>query len=98
MDALHYLLNSLAIVVIGIAWYKVAALRKRVPGGIVKAVCNVLSQFIGIFALGFLALSFFPYLPELSREVMLCLVFICGGTFSIIIINFFSSIATESGF
>jgi hypothetical protein len=98
MNALFYLLNSVAVIMILFAWYKINALRRRIPGGLVKAVCNVLSEFIGLFALGFLAFSLFPLLPEVSREIMLSLVFISAAGFSIIIINFFSTIAVESGF
>ena len=98
MDALFYLTNSVAVLTILFAWYKIYSLRRRVPGGLVKLVCNILSEFIGLFTLGFMALSLFPLLPEVSREIMVSLVFMGAAAFSIVIINYFSTIASESGF
>lgn len=98
MDSIFYLLNFAAVIVILFAWYKIMMLKKRVPGGIVKATCNVLSQFIGLFAIGFLAMHFFPQLPEVYKEILVSVVLIYAAAFSIIVINFFSNLAAEHGF
>jgi len=98
MDAIFYILDFVAVVTVLFAWYKILSLRKRVPGGVVRAVCNVLSEFIGLFALGFLAFSFFPLLPEMSREIMLGFLTVGAAACSIMMINFFSEIAAEAGF
>jgi len=98
MDSLFYLLNFAAVSTILFAWYKITRLKKRIPGGIVKATCNVLSQFIGLFTIGFLALPLFPQLPEASKELLVNVVFISAAAFSIIVINFFSRLAADNGF
>ncbi len=98
MHALFYSLNAAALCAILIAWYKITAFRRRIPGGLVKTACNILGEFVGLFAFGFLALMSFPYLPREYREVLISLVFISGAVFSIAIINFFSRLADDSGF
>ena len=98
MNSLSFALHVGAVIAIVFAWYKVTALRRRIPGGIVKATCNLLGEFIGLFALVCLALSFTPVLPEGSREMLVGIVLVFAAAFSITVINFFSSLAAESGF
>jgi hypothetical protein len=98
MDSLSLVLHAGAVVAIVFAWYKVTALRRRIPGGLVKATCNLLGEFIGLFALVCLALSFSSVLPEGSREMLVGIVLVFAAAFSITVINFFSSLADESGF
>jgi hypothetical protein len=57
-----------------------------------------MSQFIALFAIGFLALPLFPQLPDVSKELFVNVVFISAAAFSIIVINFFSNLAAEHGF
>ncbi len=98
MHILFCSLNIAALCAILFAWYKVAAFRRRIPGGLVKTACNILSEFIGLFAFGFLALMSFPLLPREYRETLISLVFVSGAVFSIALVNFFGSLADDSGF
>ncbi len=98
MDTLFYLLNAVGVVIVLFAWFKISRLKRRIPGGIVKATCNLLSQFIGVFAIGLLALPMLHELPEISMEVLVNIELICAAVFSIIVINFFNDLASESGF
>ena len=98
MNSLSYVLHIGAIVTMILAWYKITALRRRIPGGIVRSTCNLLGEFIGLFALVCLALSFSSLLPEGSREMLVGIVLVFAAAFSMTVINFFSDLAQESGF
>ncbi len=98
MHALFYSLNTVALCAILFAWYRITAFRRRIPGGLVKTACNILSEFIGLFAFGFLALMSFPLLPREYRDILISLVFVSGAVFSIALVNFFSGLADDSGF
>ncbi len=98
MDTFFYLLNAVGIVIILLAWFKIIRLKRRIPGGVVKATCNVMSQFIGIFAIGLLALPLFRELPEFSREALINIELISAGVFTVIVVNFFNDLASDSGF
>jgi hypothetical protein len=98
MHALFYLANAAALITILFAWYKITALRKRIPGGLVKAVCDALGQFIGLFAFGYIALTFFPLPSQEYKGLLISLGFICVAVFAVTITNFFSTLASNSGF
>jgi hypothetical protein len=98
MHALFYLFNAAALITILFAWYKITALRKRIPGGLVKAVCDAVGQFVGLFAFGYIALTFFPLLSQECEGLLISLVFICVAVFAVTITNFFSALASDSGF
>jgi hypothetical protein len=98
MHALFYLSNAAALITILFAWYKITALRKRIPGGLVKAVCDAVGQFVGLFAFGYIALTFSPFLSQEYKGLLISLVFICVAVFAVTVINFFSALASDSGF
>ena len=98
MDIIFYILNSAAVIIAVVAWYKITALRKRVPGGIVKSTCNLLGEFIGLFIMGFLVFPLFPVLPEGARQFLVGVVFVCAAAFTLVVINFFDALAEDAGF
>jgi hypothetical protein len=98
MHVLFYLSNAAALITILFAWYKITALRKRIPGGLVKAVCDAVGQFVGLFALGYITLTFFPLLSQEYKGLLISLVFTCVAVFAVTVINFFSALASDSGF
>lgn len=98
MHALSYLVTAATVVAILFAWYRILTVRRRIPGGIMRTICNALAEFVGVFAFGFLAMILFPVLPDESRVILVSLVFICVAAFLVTIANFFGTIASESGF
>lgn len=97
MNTLFLVLSAVAVVVIIVAWFMVTRLRRRIPGGVIGRTCNVLGQFIGLYAVGFIAVPFTPVVPECSRNIILGILFISAGVFAIVVIRIFGRIATELG-
>ena len=97
MDALFYILSGSAIIMMLFAWYKISVLRKKIPGGVMKSTTNVLAEFIGLFTIGYIALPFFPMLPQISRDILISVVFLFAAIFTIIVINLFYMIVVDLG-
>ena len=77
------------------AWSRVNGLRKRVPGGIVKSTSNILSELIGLFTAGYLAIPFFPMLPQASRDILIGIMLLFAAIFAVIVINLFDMVAAS---
>ncbi len=97
MSILEKIMEIIPILLMGYAWLRVYRLRKRIPGGVMKAACNILSELIGLFFAGYLAVPFYPMLPEYSQEVLTGIMFLFAALFAVIVINLFQMILDEAG-
>ncbi len=98
MNPLFLILSISAICVMLYALYRVITLRKKIPGGTVKDTWSILSWMIAMFAIGYLTTPFFPYLPQLIKDIVVGVIFLLGAIFVVIVINLFYRIVSELGF
>ncbi len=98
MDIVLLLMSLTALAMMCYAWYRVTKLRRKLPGGIMKSTSNILGELIGLFTIGFLALPFFPMLPQSSKDILVGVIFLFAALFAVIVINLFYMIAADLGF
>ena len=98
MESLYYVLTGLSVLIMVYAWVKITRLRKKLPGGIMKSTGNVLGELVGLFTVGYIALPLFPMLPQISRDILVAVMFLFAAIFAVIVINLFSMIASDLGF
>ncbi|MGA2192572.1 MAG: hypothetical protein ABSG42_04240 [Nitrospirota bacterium] len=87
--------SALCIMIFG--WIKIDRLRRKIPGGLAKTTSTVMSEMMGLFTLGYLILSFTPLFPQVSRDILTGVMFLFAAIFAIIVINFFSMLASQLG-
>ena len=97
MPILEKIMEMVPIMLMGYAWVRIFRLRRRIPGGVMKTACNILSELIGLFFAGYLAVPFYSMLPEYSREVLTGIMFLFAALFAVIVINLFQMILEEAG-
>lgn len=97
MRNLILLLSMSAICTIFYALFRVVALTKKIPGGLVKQYWKLFYYLIGLLAVGYLTMPLFPRLPETSRELIVAIIFLAGAVFVVKVINLFFKIVQEIG-
>ncbi len=97
METLFLVLSVMAIVVMFYALFSALTLRKKIPGGKVKATWNVLAGLIGMFTAGYLATPFFQLLPGDIKDILVGVIFLAGAVFVVIVIKLFFKIVEDLG-
>jgi len=97
MENLFLILSVSSILVMVYALYRVTALRKKVPGGVVKSTWNFLTLLIVLFTAGYLSTPFFPLLPQTVKDVLVGVIFLAGAVFVVIVVNLFYRVVEDLG-
>lgn len=97
MKILTLIISLSAISVIFYALLRAASLNKKIPGGIVKECWRLLYYLIGVMAVGYLTMPLFPRLPELSRDLVVAIIYLAGAVFIVKVVNLLHKIAIEVG-
>jgi len=77
---------------------KITKLRRKIPGGVMKSTSNVLGEFVGLFTIGYIALPLYPMLPQISKDILVAVMFLFASIFAVIVINLFCMLAADLGF
>ncbi len=97
MNTIFLVLSIAAIMVMFYALFSALALRKKVPGGKVKATWNALSGLIVMFSVGYLATPFFQLLPPDIKDILVGLIFLAGAIFVVVVTKLFVKIVEDLG-
>ncbi len=97
MKLLVLLISLAAILVVFYALFKAITLNRKVPGGLVKESWRLLYYLIGLLSIGYLTMPIFPRLPELSRDLIVSIIYLAGAVFILKVINLIYKIAKEVG-
>jgi len=97
MNPLIVLLSGTAICVLFYALFRVITLNRRLQGGIARKTWQLLYYLIGLLVAGYLATLLFPYLPEVSRQVIIGVILLAGSVFILKVINLFYRIISDIG-
>jgi hypothetical protein len=97
MKSLIVLLSISATCTIFYALFRVVALTKKIPGGLVRRHWKLFYYIIGLLSVGYLTMPLFPRLPETSKELIVAIVFLAGAIFVVKVINLFFKILQEIG-
>jgi len=97
MDPLIVLLSGTAICILFYALFRVISLNRRLRGGIARKTWQLLYYLIGLLVAGYLATLLFPYLPEVSRQVIIGVILLAGSVFILKVINLFYRIISDIG-
>jgi len=97
MDNIFLVLCVASIFVMLFALYRVMALRKKIPGGVVRKTWDMLAAMIVLFAVGYLATPFFPMLPQVVKDILVGVIFFFGAVFVVIVINLFYKVVSDLG-
>ncbi len=97
MNPLIVLLSGTAICILFYALFRVITLNRRLQGGIARKTWQLLYYLIGLLVAGYLATLLFPYLPEVSRQVIIGVILLAGSVFILKVINLFYRIISDIG-
>jgi hypothetical protein len=87
----------LSIIVIFYAFFRVMALRKKIPGGSASQAWKFLYYLIGLLAVGYLTMPLFSGMPEESRDFIFVVVSLAAAIFIVRVINLFYKVLKEVG-
>lgn len=86
-----------AIFIIFVAFFRALALKRKIPGGLVKQSWKLLYYLIGLLGVGYLTMPLFPRLPGTSRDLIVGIISLAGAIFIVKVINLFYRIIKEVG-
>jgi hypothetical protein len=86
-----------AIFIIFVAFFRALALKRKIPGGLVKQSWKLLYYLIGLLGVGYLTMPLFPRLPGTSRDLIVGIISLAGAIFIVRVINLFYRIIKEVG-
>jgi hypothetical protein len=86
-----------AIFVLFFAFFRALALKRNIPGGLVKQSWKLLYYLIGLLGVGYLTMPLFPGLPDTSRDLIVGIISLAGAIFIVRVINLFYRIIKEVG-
>lgn len=97
MNPLIAALSGAAICILIYSLFRVIRLKRRLEGGIARKTWQLLYYLIGLLVAGYLATLLFPYLPEISRQVIIGVILLAGSVFILKVINLFYRIIADMG-
>lgn len=97
MQLLIVLIWVSAIFIIFVAFFRALALKRKIPGGLVKQSWKLLYYLIGLLGVGYLTMPLFPRLPGTSRDLIVGIISLAGAIFIVKVINLFYRIIKEVG-
>lgn len=97
MEKVFLILSISAIGVMLYALIRVVSLNKKIPGGMVGSSWKILTILIVLFTAGYLTTPFFPMLPEMTKLMIVGIIFLFGAIFVVIVINLFYKVIKEVG-
>jgi hypothetical protein len=97
MNVLIMLVLFASVILVFMALLKARSLNKKIPGGIVKGVWQLLYYLIGLMAAGYLTFPLFPQLPESSRDLVIAIIVLANAVFILLVIKLIQKIVREVG-
>ena len=97
MEKIFLILSGASILLMSYSWYKFTKFRKTLNGGSMRHTSNIFSQIIGLEIICFLSIPFLPMVPQVSKEIIMGIMFFFAALFVLLVINLFTKIVSDLG-